>query len=48
MGIEICNSSLKIGDLTDYRSDYSNIYRDPLLKIIEATHIYFKEICPGY
>ena len=32
--MEICNPSLKIGDLTSIKSDYSNIYRDPLIKIL--------------
>ena len=47
MGIEKCSPYLQVGDLTSYKSDYSNIYRDPLLKVIEAMHIYFSEICPG-
>ena len=45
--IPVCNSSLKIKDIITYKSHYNSLNNIPILKIIEASHIYYNENCPG-
>ena len=47
-GIPVCNSSLKIKDITEnYRGYYNTLYIDPTKAIINGLHLYFTENCPG-
>ena len=46
-GIPICNSSLKIKDIITIKNHYASLFSVPILKIIEAFHIYYNENYPG-
>ena len=47
-GIPVCNSSLKIKDIVNYKNTFSTLYINPIVNIIEAIYIYYTENCPGY